>query len=227
MQVAHLDLHLLAQFFVERRERLVHQQNARLEDDGACQCHTLLLAPGKLVDLSIAEPRELHQVEGAAHALLDLSAGKTAQLQGIGEVARHGHVGKEGIVLEDHADVALVGWRQRDVPVAEPDLAAIRTDETGEHHQERGLARTRRPKQCDELAAGDLEADVVERLRASIRLGDVSDRDRQSDAGCALHLGQRSMLPSGRMPLKDTNRPEDNERPDGIPPGRSQTPLRR
>ena len=212
MQVAHLDSHLLAQFFVERRERLVHQQ-----------------APGKLMDLSIAEPRELHQVEGAAHALLDLSAGKTAQLQGVGEVARHGHVGKEGIVLEDHADVALVGWRQRDVPVAEPDLAAIRTDETGEHHQERGLARARRPKQCDELAAGDLEADVVKRLCASIRLGDVSDRDRQSDAGCALHLGQRSMLPSGRMPLEHwgVTRTEDNERPDGMPSGRSQTPLRR
>ena len=63
MQMAHLDLHLLAQLLVEGRQRLVHQQDARLEDDGAGQRHALPLAAGQLVHLALAEPRELDHVE--------------------------------------------------------------------------------------------------------------------------------------------------------------------
>src|SRR5947207_1919282 len=47
-QAADLRLHGLAQLAVERAERLVEQQQARVEDDGASQRHALLLAAREL-----------------------------------------------------------------------------------------------------------------------------------------------------------------------------------
>ena len=48
LQAAHLELHGLAQLAVERAERLVEQQQPRVEDDGAGQRHALLLAAREL-----------------------------------------------------------------------------------------------------------------------------------------------------------------------------------
>ena len=46
-QVAQLDLHRLAQLAVERAERLVEQQQRRLDDDRARDRDALLLPAGK------------------------------------------------------------------------------------------------------------------------------------------------------------------------------------
>ena len=62
-----LDLHVDAQRLVERAERLVEQQHARLGDDGAGQRHALALAAGKLVRPAAAELAELDEVERALH----------------------------------------------------------------------------------------------------------------------------------------------------------------
>ena len=101
--------------------------------------------------------------------------------QRIGDVARHRHVRKQRVVLEHHADVALVRRHQRHVAVAEPGLAAVGAHEARQHHQQGRLAGTGRAEQGDEFAAGDLEADVVERSERAVALGDVADRDRQRD----------------------------------------------
>ena len=52
----------------------------------------------------------MDHVERAGDACVELGAGNAAQLEGVGEVAGHGHVGKQRVVLKYHADVALV-WR--------------------------------------------------------------------------------------------------------------------
>ena len=109
MQVAHLDLHLLAQLLVERRQRLVHQQDARLEDDGAGERDALALAARELVDVAVAEPAELHELEHLLRRASAISALRDpAQPQGIGDVAGDRHVREQRVVLEHHADVALV-----------------------------------------------------------------------------------------------------------------------
>ncbi len=59
---------------------------------------------------------------------------------------------KQRIVLENHADIALVGWQARQRRAIEENLAAGGHFETRQHHQRCGLARARRPQHGQKLA---------------------------------------------------------------------------
>jgi hypothetical protein len=78
-------------------------------------------------------------------------------------LAADGHVREQRVVLEHHADVALVRRHADDLAVAEQDAAGVGPGEAGQHHQQRRLAGPGRSEQRQELAALDVEADVVER----------------------------------------------------------------
>ncbi len=82
MDVLDLELHLLAQLLVEGAQRLVHQHQLRLEDQRAGQRHALLLAARELGRAPIAEGAELHHVEGALDAGLDLRFRQSPHLKG-------------------------------------------------------------------------------------------------------------------------------------------------
>ena len=67
LQALELGLHLLAQLQVERAQRLVQQQHARLADQRACQRHALALAARKLRRLALGhlgQPHQLQQLAG-------------------------------------------------------------------------------------------------------------------------------------------------------------------
>ena len=113
VDVLDLELHLLAQLLVERAERLVHQHELGLEDQRAGKRDALLLAAGELAGPAVAACRQLHHVEGA----LDLArrsrpSGTCRTCSGKARFSRDGHVREQGIVLEHHADVALVRRRR-------------------------------------------------------------------------------------------------------------------
>ena len=72
VQLANVELHLLAQLLVERAERLVHQHDLRLEYERAGERDALLLSAGKLRGPAVRERAELHHVERALDALLSL-----------------------------------------------------------------------------------------------------------------------------------------------------------
>ena len=65
LQLAQLDLELLAQLAVERAERLVEQQDLGLEDEGAGERHALLLAARELARPAPLEARELDEPQRA------------------------------------------------------------------------------------------------------------------------------------------------------------------
>src|SRR5207342_2407469 len=99
-----------------------------------------------------------------------------------------------------------VWWHQRDIAVAEADFATVGSDETSEHHQQSRLAGARWPEQRDELAARNLEADVLESGEGAVGLGDVPDRDRKryrrAISGRCLHLALPcSQKPAARRPV--------------------------
>ena len=80
---------------------------------------------------------------------------------------------EERIVLEDHANVALVRWRVRRKPAVDPDLARIRLDEARYRHQHGGLARARRAEQRQKLTLLEIEARTGKRDDAAISLSEI------------------------------------------------------
>jgi hypothetical protein len=68
VDVLDLVLHLFAQLLVQCAQRLVHENQLGLEDQGSGHCDALLLAPGELAGAPISECAELHHVESALHA---------------------------------------------------------------------------------------------------------------------------------------------------------------
>ena len=58
-----LEVHLLARHRVERAERLVHEEERRVVDEGAGDRGALLHAAGQLVRIGVLEPLEAHEHE--------------------------------------------------------------------------------------------------------------------------------------------------------------------
>src|SRR5204862_327485 len=105
----------------------------------------LLLAAGELARVARLEPREVHLGEALLEAAGDRRGVELPEPEPVGDVRPHGHVGPERVVLEDHPDVALVGPEPVHAPLAEPDLAGVRSVEPRGQPQERRLATARGP----------------------------------------------------------------------------------
>ena len=104
--------HLLAEVRVEIREGLVQQEHGRLHDDRARERDALLLPARELGRIAIPEGGKPHDVEDVADPGADLRTREAAHLETEGHVLRHRHVGPDGVALEDHGHVPLLG-RQR------------------------------------------------------------------------------------------------------------------
>ena len=112
-----------AQLGVEVGERLVHQEDRGLADDGATERDALALAAGELLRLAVEELVELDGLGRLLDAALDLRLGDLAQLQAEREVLADRHVRVERVALEDHRDVAILRRDVVDDAVADPEGA--------------------------------------------------------------------------------------------------------
>jgi hypothetical protein len=86
---------------VQVAERLVHQDHHGLGGDGASERDPLLLAPRKLVRIPVVEVLEVQDPEDLAGPAAPFRTGTLMQAED--DVLAHREVGKEGVVLEDHA----------------------------------------------------------------------------------------------------------------------------
>ena len=82
-------------------------------------------------------------------------------LEAEGDILGDVHVGPEGVVLEDHARVAVFRGRVGDIPLAEEDAAEIGFGETGDEPQEGRLAAAGGAEDEEKLAGGNFDRDVV------------------------------------------------------------------
>ncbi|MCY1462028.1 hypothetical protein D9M71_797540 [compost metagenome] len=69
---------------------------------------------------------------------------------------------EQGIALENHAHVALVGRQFADVVAVHEDPATVWRVKTGKHHQSGGLARTAGAEQGQKFALADVQVEVVD-----------------------------------------------------------------
>src|ERR1022692_214970 len=128
---------LLADFGIERTERLVQQQNTRLDGQGASQGYALALASGELRRVTLREILELDQFQ----QILDLGAdflfgwpvlaGPDSEAEG--DVLKNGHVAEQRVVLEDESDLALADGAVADVLAVKSDGSRIGKLQAGDN----------------------------------------------------------------------------------------------
>src|SRR3546814_17243097 len=82
LQALQLDLHLLAQLEVERRERLVEQQHLGLAGERARQRHALLLSAGELPRPAMGVALQLNQRQHPLDARVALLLGSSEERRG-------------------------------------------------------------------------------------------------------------------------------------------------
>ena len=157
-----LRAHLEAQLRVEVRERLVHQHERRLDDDGAGDRHALLLAAGELARQLVLLAPQADEVQRLVDLAVDLGLGRAAHLQAEADVLAHVEMGKERVVLEHHAEPALLRAQGVDPALVEPDRSAGDGKKTRDAVQRRRLSAARRSEQGDELAAPDGQGNVAQ-----------------------------------------------------------------
>ena len=111
-----LELHLLAQLEVERAERLVEQQHARLVHERARERDALLLAARELPRLALRQARRGRRARASrARGPCQLRPSHALAPQAEGDVLEDRQVREERVALEDGVDVALVRRQADDV----------------------------------------------------------------------------------------------------------------
>ena len=160
VQLHQLEAHIGAEPGIEIGERLVEQEGGGLAHQGPAEGHPLALPARQRRRLAAEEGGDAQHGGHFAHPLLDLGLGELVHLEAEGEVLADGHMGVEGIALEDDGDVAVPRRQLIDPLTADPDLAAADALEPGDHAQGRRFAAARGPQQDHEFAVANLEGGI-------------------------------------------------------------------
>jgi hypothetical protein len=140
LQPLQLAAHLDAEERIERRKRLVEQEDLRLGNKRAGERHPLLLAAGELRRKTACILAHCDQLEQFAGPLVPRRLVDAAHLQGEGDVVEHCQVRKQRVGLEHHRGAALGRLEVSDILRAEDDVAFADRLVTRDHAQRRGLA---------------------------------------------------------------------------------------
>src|SRR4029077_3686543 len=122
---------------IERTERLIEQQDRRLDCERARERDALALPAGELRGIALREIAELDEIEQLGDAALQLRASRPSppapHAKAERDVLEHGEMTEQRIVLEYESDVALARGDLRDVASFEAHAAAIGKFEAGDH----------------------------------------------------------------------------------------------
>ncbi|MNH13550.1 hypothetical protein D3C79_731260 [compost metagenome] len=162
------------QLHVEVGEGLVEQQQLRFGRQRAGQGHTLLLATGELVRVTFAKPAKFDQFEHLCHDLLLLWMLTDPESNVLG----NGQVREQRIILEHHADPALL-WCQREAGFGDDlarqlDLTLMHRLKAGNGAQGGGLAAPRRAQQATDVASVEVQVEVLDDALLAIAAGEVA-----------------------------------------------------
>jgi hypothetical protein len=119
----------------------------------------------------VGEAPDCTRSSAGAHLRLPLRRAELPHAQREGDVLRDGHVREQRIALEDHAKLAAFRRQGGDVAPVEQHGAGAGRDEARDAHQDRRLAAAGGTEQRQELAAPDLERDILHRREGAVALG--------------------------------------------------------
>ena len=187
--LAQVGLEVGADDRVEGAERLVQEQQRRVEHQGAHQADALPLPSGHLRGIMVETlRREAGQLGQLFQALAD-AAGLPAEMAGQErDVAAGRQVGEQAAVLHDEADALaqLAGGGRRHLHAVEGHGAFVGRDEAGHKAHERGLAAAAGADEDGRAAGRQHEVRGLERGDAVVGL-----RDSASPSMLPASLGLR------------------------------------
>jgi hypothetical protein len=186
-------LHEFARLRVERRERLVEQQELRLHRERARDIDALAHAAGELVRIVLGKAAQPDELDQRARPLPALGLGEpTLQVEAVGHVLDDRAPRKQAVVLEHHGAVRAGPF---DRTAVEQDCAGRDRKETVDRVEEGRLAAARRPHDGDELALEHRKIDVAQdSQRSPCPLVQEVERD-------AAHVQLRSGRRRHRIPV--------------------------
>ncbi len=153
---------LQAQASIEVGERLVEQEDRRVDGHGTGQGDALLLPTRKLRGPSREGVLQLELRGDRLRSGFALGSRDLADLERVGDVVEHAHMRIQGVVLEDHGHVARAGRQVGHVTTSDGDASGRGPFEPGDGAQQRRLATARRSEQGEELAVFDAQIEPVE-----------------------------------------------------------------
>jgi hypothetical protein len=156
-QLEELLAHQQPGLLVERAERLVEQDQARLHDKGTSDTDALAHAAGELRRIALSKIGEAHDPQGARDPPTAFHLGKLRFAQAEADVALDGEPRDRSVLLEHDADA--VGHAAVDRPALEGDRALGRGGEPGDQFEQGRLAAARRPDHGKELALAQVEVE--------------------------------------------------------------------
>src|ERR1051325_4760972 len=163
---------------VDARGRLVEEDDARAVHERGGEREALLPSAGERAGEAVAVRADVREVDRPLDALAALGAFQPVDGAEELEVLEHGEVAVERERLRDVADVAahLLAFLF-DVEAVDAGVAGGGDEEAAEDADERRLAGAVRAEEAEDLAARDLQRDVVEGADGAEVLGDVLDVD--------------------------------------------------
>ena len=167
LQLDQLHAHGGAQLGVQVGQRLVHQEHRRLLDHGAGQSDALALAARQLAGLAVevlgqADDCGILLDESCALRLRNLSV-----LQAEFNVFAHGHGGINGVILEDHRDIALGGIHVGDVLAVHQNASGGRGTDACDHSQQGRLSAAGGTNQNSKLSVLNGQVQIFDDLDLS------------------------------------------------------------
>ena len=154
---------------VQSRERLIQQQKFGRNYGSHQKGQSLPLTAGKCFRLTVQILGDIQRFGGFLHTAVNLCRAHFTELQGEGHVLIHRHMGIEGVGLEDHGDIPVLGFHVvHELPV-DVQLAAGNLLQARYHPQRGRLAAAGGPHQDDELLILDIQVKGLNGNHALIR----------------------------------------------------------
>jgi hypothetical protein len=123
----------------------------------ARQGDALLLRVGQFARLAPAETLELDHGQHVGDALGDFAFRQAFLFEPEPDIGLDVEVRKQRVIPEHHVEGSAMRRHRRKIDAVEQNAAGVGTLEARDQAQQRGLAATRRPQQCEEFALMDVE----------------------------------------------------------------------
>ena len=213
-----LRLHQAAGLGVECAERLVHQQDFRIEGERARDRGALLHAAGQLRGIAVLEAVEADEIDERLRARLACVTRQPHSLETVKNVAAHRFPGKQREMLKHDATIRA---RRAHRLALDRDRAGLDREKAADQVQQRRLPAARWPEQGDEFAGTHIERDLLERehrpsARRAVDVAHALDDDlRRCHATLRSRSSMNPQVPASSPPSMRSYRTMDGEAQQG------------